>query len=71
MTLVLSVLEQGMIYAIMALADHFQRYRGYQLNLLIPKKSGTPDGVRSFFFIIIYFNVRNRFAFLSAGRSAM
>lgn len=24
-----------------------------------------------FFFIIFYFNVRNRFAFLSAGRSAM
>lgn len=42
-----------------------------QLNLLIPKKSGTPDGARSFFFIIFYFNVRNRFAFLSAGRSAM
>ena len=56
---------------ILTLADHFQRYRGYQLNLLIPKKSGTPDGARSFFFIIFYFNVRNRFAFLSAGRSAM
>ena len=55
----------------LTLADHFQRYRGYQLNLLIPKKSGTPDGARSFFFIIFYFNVRNRFAFLSAGRSAM